>query len=310
MKPRRIAIKFFCSEDASGDLDAAIGLFHRLIQQQALEGLLVDVADYIHVPDGPGVILVGHDVEYALDRKGGRPGLVTTAKRLEGVPLAEVLRTTLRRALLAAAAIEADATTGARFDTAAFDVQVFDRLAAPNDAESYAVVEKEVGALLSELPGAAGAALGRECGDDPRQAVTLRASLGNALDAESIVEALGGAQRGTGSATAKPQSPWDISVEELARLRDSSEPLELVDVREPGEFEVSNLGGRLIPLGELADRLGEIDKQARVVVHCKVGGRGAKATQMLREAGFENAWNVNGGIAAWAERIDPSLEVG
>ena len=73
------------------------------------------------------------------------------------------------------------------------------------------------------------------------------------------------------------------------------------------EYEVCNLGGQLIPLGSLGERVHELDPGAHVVVHCKLGGRGAKAVALLREAGFENAWNLAGGIFAWIDHIDPGL---
>ncbi len=103
------------------------------------------------------------------------------------------------------------------------------------------------------------------------------------------------------------QSPWDISVEELSRLRDEGADFVLFDVREPREYEICHLDGELIPLGQLAGRLGELDKNAHIVVYCRSGGRSAKAVSAMRGAGFENVWNVNGGILAWIERIDPSL---
>ena len=103
------------------------------------------------------------------------------------------------------------------------------------------------------------------------------------------------------------QSSWDITVEELKRLRDERADFVLIDVREPHEYEICNLEGKLIPLGALASRLGELDRAAHIVVHCRSGGRSANAVKAMRGAGFENVWNVNGGILAWIERIDPSL---
>lgn len=105
------------------------------------------------------------------------------------------------------------------------------------------------------------------------------------------------------------QSPWDITVEDLKKLREEGTDFVLLDVREPREYEVSHLGGRLVPLGQLTARLDELDREAHVVVHCRSGGRSAKAVEMLRGAGFGNAWNVQGGLLAWAERIDPGLDV-
>jgi len=107
--------------------------------------------------------------------------------------------------------------------------------------------------------------------------------------------------------TGAAQSPWDISVEQLQSLRASGARFVLLDVREPREYEICNLGGLLIPLGELPARVGELDPKAHVVVHCRSGGRSANAVASLRRAGFDNAWNVQGGILAWIDRIDPSL---
>ena len=103
------------------------------------------------------------------------------------------------------------------------------------------------------------------------------------------------------------QSPWDISVEELKRLRDEGADFTLLDVREPHEYEICHLGGKLIPLASLAGHLDEFDRSAHIVVHCRSGGRSASAVKAMRGAGFENVWNVNGGILAWIERVDPSL---
>jgi len=103
------------------------------------------------------------------------------------------------------------------------------------------------------------------------------------------------------------QSLWDISVEDLKKLRDDRADFVLIDVREPHEYEICHLDGELIPLGTLASRLGEFDRAAHIVVHCRSGGRSANAVKAMRGAGFANTWNVNGGILAWIERIDPSL---
>jgi len=103
------------------------------------------------------------------------------------------------------------------------------------------------------------------------------------------------------------QSDWDISVEDLKKLREDGTSFVLVDVRESHEREICEIGGDLIPLGTLADRIGELDREVHTVVYCRSGGRSAKAVTALREAGFANVWNVQGGILAWADRIDPSV---
>lgn len=102
----------------------------------------------------------------------------------------------------------------------------------------------------------------------------------------------------------------EITVHEYKALRDGSEPPFLLDVRQPEEYEQANLDGALIPLGELADRIGELDghrADAQIVVQCRSGGRSAKAVELLQAHGFTNVVNLQGGILGWAKEIDPSL---
>ncbi|MDB4949492.1 MAG: UBA/THIF-type binding fold [Gemmatimonadetes bacterium] len=93
-----------------------------------------------------------------------------------------------------------------------------------------------------------------------------------------------------------------------ARLAAGERPV-IVDVREPHEWEIVNLaehGARLIPLGEVGARMGELDPGAEIVVHCKMGGRSAKAVRQLMDAGFGRVANLTGGILAWSEQVDPA----
>ena len=99
-----------------------------------------------------------------------------------------------------------------------------------------------------------------------------------------------------------------ISVQELRDIRESGGKHFLLDVREPKEFATARIeGSTLIPLGDLATRLNEIPADERIVVHCKLGGRSAKAVALLQQSGFSNVWNVAGGIAAWSNEIDPAV---
>jgi len=101
----------------------------------------------------------------------------------------------------------------------------------------------------------------------------------------------------------------EMTVEQLKAMLDKNEKFVLLDVREPREYEAAKIpGSRLIPLGDLPNRAAELDKKAKYVVHCRSGGRSARAVALLREKGFD-ATNVAGGILAWADRIDPSLQV-
>jgi sulfur-carrier protein adenylyltransferase/sulfurtransferase len=100
----------------------------------------------------------------------------------------------------------------------------------------------------------------------------------------------------------------DMTVQELRDLRASKANFFLLDVREPFEQDIAKLDGAvLIPLGELPDRISELPQDSLIAVHCKSGGRSAKAVAFLREAGFQNVRNVAGGINAWSKEIDPSV---
>jgi adenylyltransferase/sulfurtransferase len=100
-----------------------------------------------------------------------------------------------------------------------------------------------------------------------------------------------------------------ISVQELKRRLDATEDVFVLDVREPHEVQIVNIGAPLIPLGELPKRLGELaaQKDRDIVMHCKSGGRSQKAALILKNAGFPRVENLAGGILAWAEKIDPTL---
>lgn len=100
-----------------------------------------------------------------------------------------------------------------------------------------------------------------------------------------------------------------MSVEQLKQRLDAGDRPFILDVREPHEYAIVNLGAALIPVGQVGQRVGEIPvgRDEEIVVHCKSGGRSQKAAQELKAAGFTKVKNLAGGITAWAERVDPSL---
>jgi adenylyltransferase/sulfurtransferase len=102
-------------------------------------------------------------------------------------------------------------------------------------------------------------------------------------------------------------SEGDIQVEELKRLLDKGEDIFVLDVREPHEYQICNIGGHLIPLGDLPKRVSELDSSKEIVAHCRSGARSAKAVAFLRQAGFKKVHNLAGGILAWADRVDPKM---
>jgi len=99
----------------------------------------------------------------------------------------------------------------------------------------------------------------------------------------------------------------EIQVEELKRRLDAGEDVFVLDVREPHEYQICNINGYLIPLGDLPKRVHELDSSREIVAHCRSGARSAKAVDFLRQAGFKKIHNLAGGILAWAERVDPKM---
>jgi sulfur-carrier protein adenylyltransferase/sulfurtransferase len=109
------------------------------------------------------------------------------------------------------------------------------------------------------------------------------------------------------NAQAQADAVPEITVQELKEKLDNGGKVSVLDVREPHEYEVANIGARLIPLGELPERLVELDQSETLAVHCKTGARSARAVKLMREAGFQNVYNVEGGITAWSDEIDQSV---
>jgi adenylyltransferase/sulfurtransferase len=103
---------------------------------------------------------------------------------------------------------------------------------------------------------------------------------------------------------------WDITATELAERLKAGNHLHLIDVREPHELQISRLeGATLIPLGQLAGRLPELDSAEEMVLFCKAGTRSARALELLASAGFRKMKNLKGGINAWAREVDPSMPI-
>lgn len=101
---------------------------------------------------------------------------------------------------------------------------------------------------------------------------------------------------------------WDITPTELVERMSAGNSIHLVDVREPHELEISQIdGAKLIPLGQLAARLHELDSANEIVLFCKSGSRSARALELMASAGFRRMKNLKGGINAWAREVDPSL---
>jgi rhodanese-related sulfurtransferase len=106
-----------------------------------------------------------------------------------------------------------------------------------------------------------------------------------------------------------PQEMAEITATELKERLDRGDSIQIIDVREPAEYEAARIpDSKLIPLREVLNRMGEIDESRETVVHCKGGGRSSRAIEALRRAGFQGKLlNLKGGITAWSNEVDPSV---
>lgn len=113
--------------------------------------------------------------------------------------------------------------------------------------------------------------------------------------------------RGEEKETAVNSEIPEMTPRELKSRLDRGDDLFILDVREPHEYQICNLQGHLIPLGDLANRVSELDSSREIVAHCRSGKRSADAVQFLSQAGFRKIWNLKGGILAWSDEVDPSV---
>jgi len=101
----------------------------------------------------------------------------------------------------------------------------------------------------------------------------------------------------------------EITAAELKSRMDAGEDIQLIDVRQPDEYAFAKIeGAKLIPLGQIVSRMGELDETRETVLQCKMGGRSAKAIELLTAAGFTGEMkNLRGGITAWSNEVDPKV---
>lgn len=289
MNPLRLSVRLEATSEVR-DLEPAIEVFHRFIQQGLVEGLILDVADYRHVQQGPGVLLVGHDVDYGINHAG-----LTVTRKRSGDDAGTQFIDLLRMSLGAVDAIAYDGTLPVSLSPYSLCVTAFDRRI-PRDDLAEGILA-DVAPVVTKVYGS-DAVVRVVDGTDLRRAPRVEVSAPDG--AGNLLERLGGSR-------APGQSPWDVTVEQLARLRASGEDFVLLDVREPNEYETVHIGGRLMPLATLPEHLHELDRRSHIIAHCRSGHRSAKAVALLRESGFEDAWSLNGGLMNWIDRIEPSL---
>lgn len=173
---QHVNVKIFARQPVLADLADAIPVFHRWIQEHAAPQLLIDVADYRHVPAGPGVMLVGLEANYSLDLSGGRLGLLYNRKSVFEGDTLEQLRHAYDSALAACRRLEEEPEFRNKlsFDPGECEVIFNDRLLAPNTDATYAALMPELEAFFAKLWGRGGFSLTRI--GEPKERLRAHAS--------------------------------------------------------------------------------------------------------------------------------------
>jgi hypothetical protein len=188
MLSERLQLKLFLEPSAHFELEALIPVFHRFIREQVVKELLIDVVDYSHVPDGPGVVLIGHFADYYVGAMDGAFGLVYSLKRDRLGPDAR-LEDALRRLLNVARLLEQENGLKLRFKSGDLSLRLTDRLHAPNDDATFASVKAEVEPLFGRVYGGS-VAIERVA--EARGPLALGIKVSSAPSLEALLEKLGG----------------------------------------------------------------------------------------------------------------------
>ncbi len=191
MDAYRLNVKLDFAAEAAVDLGRLIPIFHRWIQEGRLAELWIDVADYRHVPDGPGVMLIAHEGHFGVEAVGGRLGLLYARKRPAGGGFPQRLRAALGKALAAGRCLEREAALeDLNLPGDRWTLSIQDRLLAPNDETTRRAVEPELRRLLDRLyPG--GFELHRQ--DDAAECFALRVEAGEAPGINALRQRLAAA---------------------------------------------------------------------------------------------------------------------
>jgi len=193
MDAHKLQLKIYATPDSAKAVEpeALIPVFHRWIKDHVLPELTIDVANYGHVPDGPGVVLIGHGSDYFIDEGEGRLGLLHNRKR-SGPAAAERLSDLARRTFHAATLLEKDPSLGGKLKFATNELlfRINDRLAAPNTDATFGALRGEIEALGKTL---FGGAVELERVGGPKELFAVRISSGASVSLASLLERAGGA---------------------------------------------------------------------------------------------------------------------
>ena len=186
MNVQHINFKLFIKNPEAVNLADYSAVFNSWIQKHTLEELLIDVADYLHVHDGPGILLIGHQADYSLDNRAGRLGLLYNRKsQLEGTTQ-EKLAQAARAVLTAAQIFEKE--NGLDFNGSEVQIIINDRLLVPNTAETLASLEPDLKAFFDKLYDGAEYVLMHQT--DPRERFTVNVKAESSFDVAALLENL------------------------------------------------------------------------------------------------------------------------
>ncbi len=190
MNLQKINVKFFIEKGMDIPLAAFIPVFHRWIQEDKLEGLLVDVAEYTHVYQGPGVLLIAHEANYSLDEENGKRGFLYNQKRTTGKSAEDHLKTAFRRALAACSILEKEPEFKGKIKFTPNHLQVFvnDRLEAPYNPESLGILEETLNPFLNRLYDGGGYLMLHE--KDPQKRTGFEIKVEKSANLETLLQKL------------------------------------------------------------------------------------------------------------------------
>ena len=186
--PKRLGVKFCLKRAPRLQPDDLVPIFQRWIQEHTVDGMLIDVIDYKHVPDGPGIMLIADEADYAYDLADGQIGLHYIRKRALPDNLLDALRLAFRHALQAARQLEAEAPGDLEFDYASAKISLLDRMHYRNEPARFDQLRDELLTCLDQIYGPE-AQLERFY-DDPRRALAVRAWVAADLSADEVLARL------------------------------------------------------------------------------------------------------------------------
>ena len=186
--PKRLSVKLSLKREPRLQPDDLLPIFQRWIQEHTVDGMLIDVIDYKHVPEGPGIILIADEGDYGYDLSDGQVGLQYIRKRALPDNLPDALRLTFRHALNAARQLEADTRGDLEFDYHSAKITFLDRMRFRNSPERFDELRDEIASALAQIYGAA-VQLERQY-NDPRLNFALRCTVDGDSDANDVAERL------------------------------------------------------------------------------------------------------------------------